>query len=601
VAAHPAGDRDTSGRRLRQFPTHPLQAVLGGTSLQGPKPRNDDAVSGRIPEADAEMHAKGVVMCIADGITTGANSWKAARMCVTQFAQDYYAAPESWAVADAAGRLIASMNAWLYSQNRSGNPEAEGQVTTFTALVARSTTLYVFHVGDTRCLRLRDGRVTALTEDHTAAFMGQRETLTRAMGIEPQLRVDLRQEPMQEGDVYLLSSDGLHGVLAPGQIAAILAAAPLDSQSDLEAAALRLCRAALEAGSDDNVSAILLRILKLPSETLTEAHHRLTARAIPPALRPGNRIDGYEVLQVLAATTRSHVYLVRQGNEARKLVLKAPSANFAGDLRYLDAFILEQWVGRRIRHPQIMRILPDADSQFLYSVAEWMEGERLRDWMDRTPHPSLAEVTGILRSVVAGVRVFHRMGMVHRDLKPENILLDAEGTARLIDFGSVQVAGFADVIAGQGDGVAEGTIDYTAPEIVAGRGATPQSDLFSLGAIAWEMLTGEVPFRLSDRVALPSAAADWTLRPLAASRPDLPDAADRALRRCLAFAAADRPPAMSEFLGDLETAARSRQMQAARAPLLDRGSARFWRNWALLSSALALALALAGLLLVRQL
>ena len=101
------------------------------------------------------------VACIADGISTGRNSHLAAQLAVTQFPHDYYATPESWTVRDCARRLISALNSFFYAQNRSGSPANEGQVTTFTALIARSTTAYIVHIGDTRCLRLRKGKTSA--------------------------------------------------------------------------------------------------------------------------------------------------------------------------------------------------------------------------------------------------------------------------------------------------------------------------------------------------------------------------------------------------------------------------------------------------------
>merc|ERR1711965_608830 len=129
----------------------------------------------------------------------------------------------------------------------------------------------------------------------------------------------------------------------------------------------------------------MLRVLDLPSESLTEAHSRLTAQVVPPRLAPGNRIDGWEVIEVLHASTRSNVYLVRRAGEDGRFVLKAPSKGLEDNLQYLDGFTLEQWVGRRIDNPQVMKIRPHEDSRFLYYVAEHVEGLTLRQWMDQHP------------------------------------------------------------------------------------------------------------------------------------------------------------------------------------------------------------------------
>ncbi|WP_172332386.1 bifunctional protein-serine/threonine kinase/phosphatase [Mangrovicoccus sp. HB161399] len=576
-----------------QFPAQGLRAVLGGWSGAGTKPRNDDAISGRIPETAYEMQVKGAIACIADGISTGLNSDKAAQISVVQFARDYYSAPESWPVRDCAGRLLNSLNSWLHAQNRSGSPDAEGMVTTFTAAIARSTTLHIVHIGDTRCQRLRAGRLVPLTEDHSARFMGGSESLTRALGAEADIRVDYAQETMAEGDLYILTTDGVHDTLGEAGMRDRLAGLPQESREDLEAASRALCQAALEAGSSDNVSCMLLKILALPSETLPEAHRRLTAQVIPPAMKPGNRIDGWEVLEVMHSSTRSNVYLVRRAGEDGRFVLKAPSQNFAENLQYLEGFTLEQWVGRRITNSQVMKIRPHEDSRFLYYIADFVEGETLRDWMKAHPKPSIAEIIPVLASLISAVRVFHRLGMVHRDLKPENVIIAEDGTAKIIDFGSVQVSGFRDLERGDKEELPEGSLNYIAPEVLTGQGAQPLSDLFSVAAITWEMLAGRVPFDLEERTALPSRPADWAAGDFAALRPDLPPATGEVLSRALAFSPKDRPEVMSEFLGEMRKLQGRAGTRPVFVPLLQRGSRGFWRGWALAATAVAAALAVA--------
>ena len=581
-----------------QFPTHPLKAAMGGYSAAGAKPRNDDAISGRIPESLYELHARGAMICIADGISTGRNSWKAAQTSVMQFAQDYYSAPESWTVADCSGRLIQALNTFFYAQNRSGSPEAEGQVTTFTAMIAKSTTAHIVHVGDTRCLLLRNGLLQCLTSDHTSRYMGEKEVLTRALGIDQRLNVDYAEHEMAAGDVFILLSDGVHSALPEHALLEQLSA-PLKTQRDLEKAARALCDAALAAGSDDNVSAMLMAVESLPSESVTEAHRRLTDLVIPPVMKPGNRIDGWQVTEVLHASTRSHVYKVRRADKPDgEYVLKAPSRNFAETLQYLEGFTLEQWVGRKISHPQVMKILPHEDTSFLYFVAEWVEGETLRDWITRHPTPRLRDVLPVLTSLVSAVRVFHRLRMVHRDLKPENVMILADGTAKIIDFGSVQVAGFKGLLAGADEDLPEGSLNYIAPEVLAGKPASNLSDLFSIGVIAFEMLTGKVPFDHEKRGnRLSVNQKDWVPKPLTDARPDLPKTASAAILRAIDFEPKERPQVMTEFLGELRSARAEAAAGGDFVPLLQRGGRNFWRTWALTATSVAAVLLIT--LLVR--
>ncbi len=169
--------------------------------------------------------------------------------------------------------------------------------------------------------------------------------------------------------------------------------------------------------------------------------------------------------------------------------------------------------------------------------------------------------------------------------------MSEDGTARIIDFGSVQVTGFKDMATGTGDKVPEGSLNYIAPEVLSGRGATNLSDLYSIGAIAYEMLTGVVPFDLEDTANLPTKPGDWKMRPLDDRRPDLPDAAAQAFRRVLAYDPKERPQVMTELLADIRRAEGQRAAHSNFVPLLQRGSVHFWRKWAVISTGVAIALA----------
>jgi len=585
----PAIDRKTV---REQLPSNALKAALGGYSAAGQKARNDDAIVGKVPDDAYRRHLRGVVACIADGLSSARNADRAAQLAVLQFTRDFYDAPESWTVQNCASRLLGSLNSWFHSQNRSGITDNEGFATTFTALILRSTTAHIVHVGDTRCYRLRDGRLTLLTEDHSAPYLGQSEVLTRALGIDADIKVDYRQEPAREGDLFLLTSDGVHGSLSVEEMAAILSDAALGKRAELEAASRALCDAALAAGSTDNVSCLMVLAETLPSETLSEAHRRLTRRTIPPVMEVGNRLDGWRVAEVLHASTRSHVYLVERHEREGRYVLKAPSANFAGDLRYLEGFALEQWVGRRIRNPQVMQILPGEDSRFLYFVAEYVEGTTLRQWIADHPEPTLEEIMPLLRSIVSAVRVFHRMNIVHRDLKPENIMIAADSTAKIIDFGSAQVTGFADLRSEPIADWPEGSLNYIAPELLTGGEATSLSDLFSIAAIAWEMLTGQLPFAREGPARISPKEQERLRGVFDRLRPDLPPGVEQVLQRALSHDPAKRPQAMSEFVGALDRADQNRALLRTEfVPLIERGSKEMWRNWALIATLATLVLA----------
>ncbi|QQN74285.1 protein kinase [Croceicoccus sp. YJ47] len=396
---------------------------------------------------------------------------------------------------------------------------------------------------------------------------------------------------MRADDLFVLTSDGVHGSLSHDAIENMLREAAPRDRAEIERAASGLCDAALKAGSTDNVSCIMVRIEDLPSETLSEAYGRLTRRAIPPVLAIGNRLDDWRVVEVLHSSARSHVYLVERPDREGRYVLKAPSANFADDLRYLEGFAVEQWVGRRIRNTQVMQVLPAQDTRFFYFVAEHVEGRTLRRWMMDRPEPACDDILPLVASIVSAVRVFHRMEMVHRDLKPENIIVAEDGTAKIIDFGSVQVAGFADLQSAEIAQWPEGSLNYIAPEVLAGEAAQNLSDLFSIAAICWEMLTGTVPF---DREASGKplvSERERTTSTFARLRPDMPPAVGTVLARALSPEPGDRQQAMSEFVGELRKASRSSVRPTEFVPLIERGSKAMWRNWALIATLVSMVMA----------
>ena len=180
---------------------------------------------------------------------------------------------------------------------------------------------------------------------------------------------------------------------------------------------------------------------------------------------------------------------------------------------------MEEWVARRINSAHVLKPFATTRKRdYLYVVTEFIDGQTLAQWRVDNPHPDLATVRGLVGQIVKGLQAFHRMDMLHQDLRPENIMIDKTGTARIIDFGSTRVAGVAEMV-GQVDDIL-GTPQYTAPEYFLGEPGTPRSDLFSLGVITYQLLTGRLPYgaevaktrtRLAQRNLQYQSALDDTL------------------------------------------------------------------------------------------
>jgi len=564
-----------------------LQLRFGGYSSAGIKAENQDAFVAHFPPGNAG-YLKGGVACMADGVSCSDSAQLASQTSVTTFVEDYFSTPDAWPVKTAAARVLSSLNSWLYQHGQSGSARHNGLVTTFSAVIFKSTTAHILHVGDSRLYRYRSHSLGAdfeqLSRDHCHQQGGDKAFLTRALGMDSHLEVDYQQEDLQVGDVFLLSTDGVHDALANATLKSFLARAcelpHEDSQqsSQLEALCGEMGAAALAGGSEDNISALIIRVVSLPDEDIDEVHRKLTQLTIPPALSVGMKIDAYEIQRVLHSGTRSHVYLAKNIEDQTLCVLKAPSENYQDDVEFLEAFVREQWVGRRINHPGVMKIINKPNSRFMYHACEYLEGKTLRQWIYDNPQPSFEKVRHITAEIVSALRAFQRLSMVHRDLKPENIILSPEGGVKIIDFGTVQVSGLDEIASPVSESGPVGAVDYIAPEYLLGEKGQHRSDIFSLGVIVYEMLTGVLPYQ-SPRVQRASVRSYdiWQYQSALTQRNDIPSWIDLALQKATAPSPTHRYSALSEFLQDLKTPNHGMLSQLESAPLLERDPVSFWK------------------------
>ncbi|WP_335595550.1 bifunctional protein-serine/threonine kinase/phosphatase [Hyphomonas sp.] len=557
-----------------------MKVASGGFSCAGLKARNDDAFAAEMPVTPGVALMKGAVACIADGVSESDRSHLASQLSVTQFIEDYYATPDSWSVEESAARVLRSINDWLTGQSRQAN--AGAMVTTFSAAIIKSRTLHIIHVGDSRIYRLRDAQIELLTTDHAISISPGKQMLSAALGMDARLNVDYSQLDAREGDIVFLATDGITESLTPEDIIFHLARCRGEVR-DLDIVAEEICKLALAKGSKDNLTCGILVIERLPEESMEEAHARLRQRAIPPVMSVGNRIDDFRVLRVIHSGTRSHIYEVVDERSNEKFALKAPSRNFADDSLYLEGFAREQWVGRRLDHPGLMKVYPRSEaSTFLYLVCELVPGQTLRGWMQDHPTPPLSEVRAIAEGIVLALRALHRMGMVHRDIKPENIMITHQGDVKIIDYGTVQAAGLDEVASPLSETHAVGSVAYSAPEYVLGRKATPQSDLFSLGVVTYELLTGRRPYELSDGARHKWTLATWGHKSAHVIRPGIPLWVSAALEKACAPNPEFRHAAQSEFLADLKAPGEYARRKVTETSLLDRNPLAFWKGLSVL-------------------
>jgi len=628
--------------------TMSFDVEIGHASHRGPRSHNEDfAGAVRAPKAEG---SRGLVAAVADGVSTGGLGLEAAQTTVMGLLADYFATPATWEPTVVLDRLIRAQNAWLADHNRRRAGQGTA-LTTLTALALHGQTWTLAHVGDTRAWLLRPGpqglEMSQLTQDHAYDHPDQRSRLTRAVGLDDVVRVDFLQGELRAGDLLVLSTDGVHGALRPDRLAKLMAepaagngapdaGAAVDAQdatgtsadtppgthsNAAQALADRLVQAALDAGGQDNATALVIRVRGVDTRRLQDELADLARLPPPRALRVGESLDGYTITARVADTGAHLLYQARERSGAL-VAIKALHPSRHGDPQEREMLAHEAWLGQRISEGGtrgFVRVHPRRpEASAAYVVFDWHHGRTLQQMMAlgrpsrggvhggvSTERPSDASTgtresappTTDLRPPVADAIAaaldwaralgrLHRQGVIHRDIKPGNLHLGDDGVWRVLDLGAA--------LSGR-EGEASrllhaGTPSYMNPEQwLAGGQASPGSDLFALGVTLYQWLTGRLPYGEVE----PWQRGAYRRDPVPASRlrPDLPIWLEHLLAKAISRDATQRFETAEELVLALERGA-SRPLPApGNTPLLKRDPA------AALKLALGLSLLLNGLLL----
>ena len=547
-----------------------LQLSVAQASAIGPRAENQDAL--RVVTPVAELAAsKGYLCAMADGVSQCADGGLAARSTLQALALDYYATPQTWSVAQALERLLLAQNRWLQA-NGGGQP----LLTTLSALVFRGQRFTLAHVGDCRAYRWLDGELQRISDDHVWEQPGMQHVLKRALGLDQHLVVDFLDGQLRPGECFLLLSDGVWATLGDHSISAILR-----EQTDLSLAVSTLVSAAHLAGSQDNASALLVRVDTLGAATLGDALVQLQQWPLPPALKAGQQFEGWKVESVLAQSRQSLLYRVRDAQQQAWLLKTLPLTrdddNAAG-----QALLSEEWFLRRVAGRAFPEVHAASGRQHLYYVMREYSGQTLADVYKRQGPLPLAQWQSIAERLLRAAGLLHRRQILHRDIKPENLLLGDDGELRVLDFGLAYCPGLSE------DRTHElpGTPSFIAPEAFSGEHPTAQQDLYSVGVTLYYLLTGHYPYGEIEAFQRPRFT-----QPVSASRyrPDLPDWLPLSLERAVAAAPAQRYETAEEWLLVLEQADRQ-ELSIRPKPLLEREPLKVWRTLGLVSMLINLVL-----------
>lgn len=267
-------------------------------------------------------------------------------------------------------------------------------------------------------------------------------------------------------------------------------------------------------------------------------------------LEAGSQIDSYRIDEQVARSGMASIFRATDLRNNRVVALKIPHPDMEADPILFDRFHREAGIGEKLDHPNVMRVFADEKRSRVYMVMEWCPGRLLRAIMDEGKL-SHERALSIAKQILSALEYIHANGVVHRDLKPENIMVDEHDHVKLIDFGiasdsSARRLTYANFTA------TLGTPNYISPEQVKGKRGDGRSDIYSMGVILYEMLTGKLPFSgstpmaaMNDRLLnhpVPPTIADPTISP------QLQEVLYRALERD----PKNRYPTARAFLHDLE-------------------------------------------------
>ena len=572
--------------------TQQLRVSAGQYSDKGRKEANQDFHGICIPR-EPQLSGKGIAIALAEGISSSAVSQEAAQAAVLALLEDYYCTSDAWSVKTSAEHVLVATNSWLHSQTQQSQHRYDrerGYVCTFSGMVIKSTTAHLFHVGDARIYRLKGGALEQLTEDHRVRVSSVQSYLARAMGMDRKLEVDYLPIPLTIGDVFLLATDGVYEFTD----GAFVSEAVNRCTDQLDQAAREIVDEAYRRGSGDNLTAQIIRIDELPSPESNEMYRQLSELPFPPPLDARMTFDGYQIVREIKGSARSHIYLAVDGDSGERVVIKTPSVDQADNTAFLERFLMEEWIAKRINSPHVLKPCSQTRKRnFIYVVTEYIEGQTLAQWMIDNPKPDLPAVRGIIEQIAKGLQAFHRLEMVHQDLKPDNIMIDGTGTVKILDFGATRVAGIMEIATPIEQINLLGSAAYAAPEYFLGENGSSRSDIFSLGVIAYQMLSGKLPYGAEvARARTKAAQKKLTYKTVLNEEREIPAWVDDAIRKAVEPNPFERYEELSEFVYDLHHP-NNEFLNKTRPPLIERNPVIFWKSVSFVLMLVVIALSVA--------
>ena len=563
----------------------PLKFDIGQSSLTGPRERNEDYVGIVTPEHE-QLSVKGALIAVADGVSGNAGGGEASEMTVRTVSADYYATPDTWQPHHALEKVLVAANRWVLSQ-ANANRDMAGMATTLSLLILRGQRYYSAHVGDTRIYLLRDSVLKQLTTDHVWDRPDMRHVLKRAVGLDAHLTADFGEGNLQVGDIFALLSDGVWDSLGEQAIHAGL------TKFDMpKLVAEHLTDTALKKGSLDNSTAVIVKIIDIGRESLSDLIAGGKQLSVPPKLQVSDVIDGFEVLEVLHESRASLLYKVKNTQTNQLFVLKTLQPLLANDGDSCNGLLNEEWLSKRVVSQYVPQILPLSTEKRskLYYVMSWHEGATLQQRLDSGHHFTVAGTAKIGIELMRGLGALHRISIIHRDIKPANVHIASDQRLRILDLGVAYSMNVSKMESMQNpvfnnpefqNSVFQnpGTPSYMAPDLFDGAEANEQSDIYAAGVTLYHLLSRKYPHGEIEPFQHPKFGEPTALTRY---RPDIPAWLDNIIQKAIARDLSKRFETAEEMLLALEHG-ELKPISPQRTPLIARARLVKWQWIAIFS------------------
>lgn len=485
-----------------------MKVIAHSLSSQGPiRKKNDDYVAFWEPEDEEERRQRGSIAIVADGVGGHGNGEIASRMATETVIARFKQAEISLPPRKFLNEAFDAANIAVFECGMN-DVALRGMATTLNVCIFREKHLTIGHVGDTRTYLVRNEKIERLTNDHSQSGLqvrlrlitesqakgsASRSSLTRSLGFRPIVSCDIREIELRKYDRIVQATDGLYCFMGDGEMAEGVDRLRLNESCGY------LVALAERRGTDDNLSVQVVHVDQLEEEKyyrpLSILQQTLPhTESVINEPQPGETLDSrFEVEKVINRSGMGSIFKAKDTQTGQIVAIKVPHMQFEADAGFFSRFQREKEIGLKLNHPNILRYIDVPEQSRPYIVMEYLEGKTLADLLNETRPFPIEDAIQIISRICDALAHMHANKIVHRDLKPANIMLCTDGTLRIMDFGIAKsmesrrltFVGFSTTM---------GTPDYMAPEQVKGKRGDDRTDIYSLGAILYEMVTGAVPF-----------------------------------------------------------------------------------------------------------